>query len=128
MLHFKSRKHSLSLLGFAAVMASFLAGPLLAQGLDSPRVAKARDKRCVIEVRGRDSAFLVSSFGLVPKEDLEITSESAGEITQYLANADVSGEYHFIEIPLVKGRNSGIARITVLASRCRLSVSFPWRE
>lgn len=127
MLHFMSRQHSLSLLGFAALVVPFLAAPSLAQDLDSPRVAKARDKQCVIEVRGRGSAFLVSSFGLVPNEDLEITSESAGEVIQYPANADVSGEYHFIEIPLVKGRSSGIARITVAASRCRLGVSFPWR-
>lgn len=128
MLQLMSRLPSPPPLVLVALVAPFLAGPALAQDLDSPRVAKARDKQCVIEVRGKDSAFIVSAFGLVPNEYLEITSESAGEVIQYPANADASGEYHFIEIPLVKGTSSGIARITVTASRCRLRVSFPWRE
>ena len=128
MQHFLSRFPILRTLGLGALLVSFLASSSLAQDLDSPRVAKAKDRQCEIEVRGKDSSFLVSAFGLVPEETLEITSESAGEVIRYLANAGSSGEYHFIEIPLVKGRHSGIARITVSASRCRLNVSFPWRE
>lgn len=128
MLHFLSRRPNFRSLGFCALLVPLLASPSLAQDLDFPRVAKARDKQCEIEVRGRDSSFLVSAFGLVPNEALEITSESAGEVVGYPASADSSGEYHFIEIPLVQGVSSGIARITVEASRCRLNVSFPWRE
>lgn len=128
MVHFLRRLPILPALGLLSLLVLLLAGPSLAQDLDSPRVAKARDKNCEVEVRGKDSAFFVSASGLVPNEDIEIISESAGEVIQYPTNADVSGEYHFIEIPLVKGRSSGIARITIAASRCRLNVSFPWRE
>jgi hypothetical protein len=111
-----------------AAAAAMLAAPSIAQDLDTPRVAMARDKQCEIEVRGKDSIFTVLVTGLVPNETVEVRSDSEGEIIQYPAQADQKGEYNFVEIPLVKGKQSGIARIAITASRCRLTVSFPWRE
>lgn len=110
------------------LLTAFLAHPSAAQDLGSPRIAEARDKHCAMEVRGEGSAFLISVSGLVPNERLEITSESEGEILQYPAQANQRGEYDFIEVPLVVGKHSGVARITVASVRCRLKVSFPWRE
>lgn len=115
-------------LAYCSLLTAFLAWPSAAQDLDSPRVAEARDKQCVLEVRGKTSAFLISVSGLIPGESLEITSESEGEILQYPAQANQRGEYDFIEVPLVVGKHSGVARITVASVRCRLKVSFPWRE
>ena len=110
------------------LLTAFLAHPSAAQDLNSPRIAKAQDKQCVMEVRGKSSAFLISVSGLASNESLEITSNSEGEILQYPAQANERGDYDFIEIPLVVGKHSGVARITVISRHCRLKVSFPWRE
>ncbi|WP_066554227.1 hypothetical protein [Croceicoccus bisphenolivorans] len=102
--------------------------PVFGQDLDYPRVALARDHQCQIEVKGTGTVFAIYVTGLVPNETIEITSDSEGEVIRSLAQADERGEHFFIDIPLVKGRSSGIAHIFVTASRCRLKVSFPWRE
>jgi hypothetical protein len=112
----------------SVAVAAMLAAPSIAQDLDTPRVAMARDKQCEIEVRGKDSIFTVFVTGLVPNETVEVISDSEGEIIQYPARADQKGQYSFVEIPLVRGKQSGIASIAITASRCRLKVSFPWRE
>jgi len=112
----------------SALAAGSFPAPSISQDLDSPLVTKARDQRCSIEVRGKDSVFTVHVTGLVPNETVKVTSNSEGESIQYEAQADEVGTYTYIEIPLVTGFHSGIVRITVVASRCRLKVSFPWRE
>lgn len=128
MQRFTSRLLSARMAGAVVFLAILPTSSAFAQDLDRPLVAKSRDKQCEIEVRGKDSSFLVSAFGLVPGEKLAVTSESAGEVVRYTTSADPVGQYHFIEVPLVRGRQSGIARVTIAASRCRLYVSFPWRE
>lgn len=116
------------LASWSILLAALVSSPLPAQDLDDPVVAKAADQRCAMEVRGRDSAFYVLVTGLVPNETFEVTSNSEGEILQHSAQADEDGFYFYIEIPLVTGKSKGIARITVAASRCRMQLSFPWRE
>lgn len=116
------------LASWGILLAAIASSPLPAQDLDDPVVAEAADQRCAMEVRGRDSAFYVLVTGLVPNETIEVTSDSEGEILQHPAQADEDGFYFYIEIPLVTGKPKGIARITVVASRCRMQVSFPWRE
>lgn len=116
------------LVSWGIQLAAIVSSPLSAQDLDDPVVAKAADQSCAMEVRGRDSAFYVLVTGLVPNEAIEVTSDSEGEVLKHRAQADGGGFYFYIEIPLVTGKRNGIARINVVASRCRMQVSFPWRE
>lgn len=112
----------------AAVCLAGASTALQAQNLDVPRIATARDGPCRMEVRGRDSSFLIHVTGLIPGETLTMVSDSEYEIIKDFPKATEDGEYHLILIPLVKGHSRGIVHLSITGSRCRLKTSFPWRE
>jgi hypothetical protein len=96
--------------------------------LDYVKVASASDGPCTAIVKREGPLFSFEVFGLEPGESFPVSSISAGERIDFAATASKDGYYLVVLVPNVKGRSSGIARVEFESRRCRIRVSFPWRD
>lgn len=103
--------------------ASTAAGPL-----DYVKVASASDGRCSALAKREGRLYSVEIIGLEPNERFPVYTSSAGETINYTAQANKDGYYLMILGPHVKGRSSGIAHFSFESARCRIHLSFPWRD
>lgn len=117
------------IVGLVAVVISYPSVALARANDDAmPVVARASDGPCRMTVTGNGKYFAVNVTGLLPDEELTVTSESEGEIGTNTSTAAANGSYYAIDIPLVQGKSSGMGTFTVEGSRCRVQASYPWRE
>ena len=70
--------------------------------------------------------FAIYGEGFEPNEELEITSDSEGEVAKYKSEADGNGRFINMLLPAVVGKESGVVTYTVVAKVGTLTVSFEW--
>lgn len=98
----------------------------LVEASDEPVVARVRDGACQMVVSGRFAIFEIEVSGLVPNETLIFESESNGERMVGRNQAAADGTYHIALFAQVSGDETGTETVTIRASRCTLSATFPW--
>lgn len=96
--------------------------------LDYYRVASATDGRCTDIVKREGLLYSIEVYGLEANETFPMSTLSAGETIRFTATANRDGYYLMILAPNVKNRSSGIAHVEFESARCRIHVSFPWRD
>ena len=116
-------------------IAFLLIGALVASSVPSsaqlpghPVIATSKAGPCRMTVQGGPSSFIIITTGLEPGEKLQLTSDSEGEVGRWESSADGEGRLAQVIIPLVVGKSFGSARFEVVGKRCRIEVSYPWRE
>lgn len=108
----------------ACTIALFL--PTEVPASDGFVVARARDGACELVVSGELAIFEVVVTGLVPDEVMTFESVSNGERMISQEQAAPDGTYRVTLFAAVAGHETGTDTVTIEASRCRLSATFPW--
>ena len=128
MLHAMSRYCA----GFAAATLLATSGvpafAAAASELDYVRIARATDGRCIAEVKRAGNLYAVNISGLEPGEHFTVLSTSEREEIHIPGEVAAKGVVIVVIAPHVKGYSSGIAHIDFTSRRCRLHVSYPWRD
>jgi hypothetical protein len=70
--------------------------------------------------------FAVYGDGFGPKEELEETSNSEGEVIKYKIITDENGRFTNMLLPAITGKQSGFVIYTVAGKTGTLTVSFDW--
>jgi hypothetical protein len=70
--------------------------------------------------------FAVYGDGFQPNEELQVTSNSTGEIAKFKIIVDVDGKFTNMLLPAVVGKQSGSVTYTVVGIAGTLIVSFDW--
>jgi len=99
---------------------------LLAQ--DAPIVAEVRDGNCHMVISGQLAVYRLEVEGLQPSEPLIFDSVSVDERIVDQATASPTGTFHSAMFVAVLGYAHGECTVTIRASRCTLTATFPWSE
>lgn len=94
-----------------------------------PIIAKGGTCEAEATMRGSNySAVQVLAKGLQPREEITITTQSAGEGGQQHSTATDEGTSNNLFFPSVKGRRSGELTVEIAAKSCNLKLRTPWGE
>jgi hypothetical protein len=96
--------------------------------LDYVKIAQARDGPCTATVKRAGNLFSVHIEGLEPGERFEVVSTSEREEIVIPVEVSYKGIVIIVTAPQVKGYTSGIAHIDFESRRCRIHLSYPWRD
>jgi hypothetical protein len=92
-----------------------------------PIQAQQSNSRIWVELMATTGTlFTVYGDGFEPNEELEVTSNSSGEVAKFKIIADVNGRFTNILLPAVVGQQSGSVTYTVIGKAGTLTVSFDW--
>jgi hypothetical protein len=109
-------------------LASAPAWPASDSELDYVKVAEASNGRCTAVVKRQRGLYSVLISGLEPNESFDVISTSEREELVIPVEASTTGLVIIIIAPNVKGYDSGVAHIDFESRRCRIHVSYPWRN
>lgn len=98
------------------------------QAQDAPIVADVRDGQCHMVISGQMAIYHLEVEGLQPNEPLVLDSLSVDERMVHEATASPTGTYHASMFVSVLGYSHGDCTVTIRASRCTLTATFPWSE
>jgi hypothetical protein len=87
------------------------------------------DNGCTIDVVRLLPKFelaVVQARGFKPNDEVEMVSDSAGEIQRSKTKANSKGEYLTVMLPAVEGKSSGTDKVSLKSSTCALTASFEW--
>ena len=90
---------------------------------------RATDKSCSFEevMLAPNSALVgLQGNGFEPNADVQFLSESEGEHHDGQIKADADGNFFFAMGPGVKGKDKGVAKVSVISRVCSLSLTVPW--
>ena len=113
-----------SVTGLIAVLAFLPSAHLLAD--DAPVVANIRDARCHMVISGQFAVFNLHVEGLVPNESISFESTSNDERVASQRQASPEGTFGSAMFVQVIGHDTGTCTVTIKASRCTLTATFPW--
>lgn len=113
-----------SILIATIALLSFLPSSVLPA--DGPVVADVRDGPCHMVISGQFAIFSVRVEGLVPGESMLFESISNGERIADEIRAASDGTWSSALFVQVLGSDTGTDTITIRASRCTLTATFPW--
>jgi hypothetical protein len=88
-----------------------------------------RDKNCTLEVMRLTSKYeivLVRGRGFQPNEDLQLDSNSSGELRGGPGKADEHGDYVTGLLPFVKGKDRGTTEVKLRGANCAPVLTFTW--
>jgi hypothetical protein len=92
-----------------------------------PIQARQGNSRIWVELMASTGGlFSVYGDGFEPNEELEITSNSAGEVAKFKLKVDGNGRFTNLLLPAVVGKESGVVTYTVVGKTGTLTVSFEW--
>jgi hypothetical protein len=92
-----------------------------------PIEAKHDNSRIWVELMASTGdLFAVYGDGFEANEELEVTSNSAGEVVKSKSKADGNGRFTNVLLPAVVGKQSGLVTYTVVGKVGTLIVSFEW--
>jgi hypothetical protein len=92
-----------------------------------PIIANQGNSRIWVELMASTGEFFtVYGAGFEPNEELEITSNSAGEVAKFKSKTDANGRFTNLLLPAVVSKESGLVTYTVVAKAVTLTVSFEW--
>jgi len=94
-----------------------------------PYPIASTDHGCKLEARlavPEAQAILIYGDGFSPNSEVQVQSDSAGEIKDSKQNVDANGHVQFVEFPFVVGKDSGVLRDSISTRECTVSVSVPW--
>ncbi len=69
---------------------------------------------------------VIEGTGFKPNEEIKFLSNSAGEKHELKERANAKGEYVTVLLPVVKGKDSGTATVSLNGSACAPSTSLQW--
>jgi hypothetical protein len=98
------------------------------QAQDAPIVADVRDGKCHMVISGQMAIYRLEVDGLQPNEPLIFDSLSVDERLVHEDTASPTGTYHAAMFVSVLGYERGDCTVTIRASRCTLTATFPWSE
>ena len=98
------------------------------QAQDTPIVADVRDGKCHMVISGQMAIYRLEVEGLQPGEPLIFESLSVDERMIDEATASATGTFHAAMFVAVLGYEQGDCTVTIRASRCTLTATFPWSE
>jgi hypothetical protein len=99
-----------------------------ASELDYVKIAEATDGRCDVVVKREGRLYSIEIRGLEPDERFDVISTSEREQIVIPVEVSYKGVVLIVIAPQVKGYDSGIAHIDFESRRCKLHVSYPWRN
>jgi hypothetical protein len=92
-----------------------------------PIQAKQDSRRIWVELAATTgNLFIIYGEGFEPNEELNVTSNSTGEVVEYKGNANDNGRFTNVLLPAVAGKQSGLVTYTVVGKAGTLTVSFEW--
>lgn len=94
-----------------------------------PRPITADDAACHVEVIRATPKFevaIIRGKGFTPKERVEYTSNSAGELLSAPLNVDANGNFILVLEPFVKGKDQGTDDVSFKSKGCSPKVSYRW--
>jgi hypothetical protein len=98
------------------------------QAQDAPIVADIRDGKCHMVISGQMAVYHLEVEGLQPNEPLIFDSVSVDERMVDQATASPNGTFRASMFVAVLGYAHGDCTVTIRASRCSLTATFPWSE
>jgi hypothetical protein len=99
-----------------------------ASELDYVKVAEATDGRCDVVVKREGRLYSIEIKGLEPDERFDVISTSERERIVIPVEVSYKGVVIIVIAPQVKGYDSGVAHIDFESRRCKIHVSYPWRD
>jgi hypothetical protein len=96
-----------------------------------PFPISAKSGKCqadAVMLQANYSAVQVLASGFQPKEEITVTTQSAGEGGQQHSTATDDGKSNNLFFPLVKGKRSGQLTVDMVAKSCELKLAIPWGE
>jgi hypothetical protein len=99
-----------------------------ASELDYVKVAEATNGLCDLVVKREGRLYSIEIRGLEPDERFDVISTSEREQIVIPVEVSYKGEVIIVIAPQVKGYNSGIAHVNFESRRCKMHVSYPWRD
>lgn len=95
----------------------------------TPFPIEAKDGGCSADVTlllAHGEAVLIHGAGFQPNANVHVSTESENEKAASDMAADPKGEVHYIQLPFVKGKTDGKARVTLESKTCSPTVSYKW--
>jgi hypothetical protein len=102
---------------------------LIVPGTVVPNSIEKQDGNCRLEARlamPDAEGVLIYADGLEPSADVPFQATSAGESHPGSFHTNAKGHAAAVNLPYVKGKNSGILKVSVAAKGCSASVEIPW--
>jgi hypothetical protein len=96
-----------------------------------PYPIASTDHGCKLEARlavPEGQAILIYGDGFSPNSEVQVQSDSEGEVKEGKHSVDANGHVQFVDLPSVLGKDSGVLRESISTTNCTVSVNIPWGE
>lgn len=102
---------------------------LIVPGTVVPNPIEKKDGACRLEARlamPDAEGVILYADGLEPGTDVPFQAISEGETHPGSFHANAKGHAAAVNLPYVKGKNSGLLKVSIAAKGCSVSIEIPW--